>query len=310
MHTVCVFGSINNDMSVNCVRMPQKGETVLGNTFVIAGGGKGANQAAASARLGAKTFFVGKVGHDRFGSQLVSDLQEYGVNCSRTRTSSDAPTGSALILRSEGDNRIVVDPGANAHTTIEEVEDALDSLCVPGDIFLTQFECSREVSLRALKHASELGLFTICNPSPAFPMTESSYHAIDLLCLNETECSLLSGVFPQDDESTRSALDYFAARGVKNTIITLGAQGCIASFGGDLHKVPAYNVDVVDCTGAGDTFLGAICASLAYEQELEKALEIANAAAALCVTKLGAQPSIPTFDEVQSFLSCTSTVSE
>lgn len=302
MHTVCVFGSINNDMSVNCVRMPQKGETVLGNTFVIAGGGKGANQAAASARLGAKTFFVGKVGHDRFGSKLISDLQEYGVNCSRTRTSSDAPTGSALILRSDGDNRIVVDPGANAHTTIEEVTDALDTLCVLGDIFLTQFECSKEVSLRALKHANDMGLFTICNPSPAFPLNDSSYESISLLCLNETECSMLSGILPQDEASIASALEYFAARGVKNTIITLGAGGCVSRMGSSFHRLDAYHVEVADCTGAGDTFLGAICASLAYEQPLEKALEIANAAAALCVTKLGAQPSIPTFDEVQSFL--------
>ncbi|WP_420027424.1 ribokinase [Fannyhessea vaginae] len=302
MHNVIVFGSINTDMSVSCTRMPQQGETVLGSTFVLTGGGKGANQAVTSARLGAKTYMVGKVGSDRLGSIRIAGLEEYGVRTSRIRTSSDVATGSALILRSKDDNRIVVDPGANICVTFDEVQDTLDTLAEPGDIFLTQFECLPEVIKASLAYARKKGLFTICNPSPALPIDDDMYKTIDLLCLNESECATLSGIQPNNEEDRLSALNFFAQKGVKQTILTLGAQGAVAKTADEVVTRPAFEVNCIDTTAAGDAFLGAVAACLSYDNSFDTTMEIAMATSALCVTKLGAQDAMPTFDEVQSFL--------
>ena len=169
MSKVIVFGSLNMDLSVSCPRVPEAGETIIGQGFLASPGGKGANQAMASARMGAITHMVGAVGKDVFGTRLVQSLVEADVLCERVRALKDVPTGTATILRAQGDNRIVVDPGANAATHADVVCSVIDDIAEPGDIFLTQLECDMDTTMDAIAYARESGLYTILNAFPAVP---------------------------------------------------------------------------------------------------------------------------------------------
>ena len=256
----------------------------------------------ASARMGAITHMVGAVGKDVFGTRLVQSLVEADVLCERVRALKDVPTGTATILRAQGDNRIVVDPGANATTHADVVCSVIDDIAEPGDIFLTQLECDMDATVDAIAYARESGLYTILNAAPAAPLSSDIYQSIDLLCVNETECQALTDISPETEKGCMRALMAFSARGVATTVITLGSRGSVALIADDMYRMEPYQVDAVDTTAAGDTYLGALAAQLSHGLDIIDALRWASAAGALATTREGAQRSIPTLAEVERLL--------
>ena len=302
MNKVIVSGSLNMDMSVQCRTVPRRGETAIGDNFLETPGGKGGNQAVACARMGADTFMVAKVGDDTRGRALVASLARHGVTCSNVSVSETEHTAVAVVIRAEGDNRIVVDPGANAAMTYPEIRAAIHGLAGKGNYFLTQLEGNFEATIESILCAKRNGLFTVLNASPARSIPTKVYEALDLLCVNETECELLSGTNPVNDDDRKKALAYFADQGVKQTVITLGRRGSVSMVDGEYVKVPTFRVDTVDTTGAGDAYLGELVAHLSFGGSLQESMVYASAAAALCVGKVGAQAAMPTWDEVEKFV--------
>lgn len=306
MPKVIVFGSINMDLSVGCRRPPRAGETLTGSDFLTTPGGKGANQAVAAARMGADVRMIGCVGNDPFGRELVGGLAGNGVDTTHVQVRQGVATGTAMILRSDGESRIVVYPGANFALAAEDVCASVDDLAEPGDVLLCQLECDRPTTARVLLHAHEQGLRTILNAAPAHHLDPAAYQVVDLLCVNETECEALSRVLPTDRWRQRDALDALRARGVRNAIVTLGRRGSISMVGGTQVGTEAFRVTAVDTTGAGDAFLGAIAAQVASGAPLRESLERAAVAGALACTKVGAQQAMPTVDEVNAVLGAPS----
>ena len=225
MSRVIVFGSLNMDLSIACDRPPLAGETIMGRDLVMGAGGKGANQAVAAARLGARTCMIGAVGADAFGRELSGGLSSDGIDTTELVCADAAPTGIALIVRSEGDNRIIVEPGANHVLTAEDACAALDRAAQPGDIFVTQLECALDATRAALAHARDMGLTTIFNPAPACPLPDDTWGYVDVLCLNETECAAYTGVLPEDGETVAQAMEVLAGLGAGGVVITRGAAG-------------------------------------------------------------------------------------
>lgn len=300
MPRVIVFGSLNMDLSIACGRMPHAGETISGSGFITNAGGKGANQAVAAARLGAETCMIGAVGADAFGNDLHRCLEAANVDTAELATIEETPTGVAVIIRTDGDNRIVLDPGANHALRIADVETALERVAQPGDIFITQLECDVATTFSALAAAHERGLYTIFNPAPACEIPPETWHNVDLLCLNETECAAISSMLPVNDDTANAAFKRLAALGVERAVITRGSEGSNVYDVELSAHVPALEVEVVDTTAAGDTYIGALTAALVAEKPLLDAASWASAAAALTVTRTGAQCSIPTKAEVDA----------
>lgn len=302
MEKVIVFGSLSMDMSVKCRAIPHRGERAIGGGFLMTPGGIGANQAVMCSRMGADTFMIGKVGDDEYGRQLMASLARHGVVCSNVSISETEHTGIGLVLRGEGDNRTVVDPGANAKTTYQEVRAAIHGLAGKGNIFLCQLDCDLEATVQSILCAKRNRLFTILNATPARSIPTEVYQALDVLCINEGECEFLTGISPLDDESRERALRFFERQGVGHTVITLGRRGSATLVDGELVKVPCFRVETVDTKGAGDAFVGELAAHLCFGGSIEESMVYASAAAALCVTKVGAQEAMPTFAEVENFL--------
>ena len=304
MAKVIVFGSLNRDLSVVCGRMPREGETVMGSGFFTNAGGKGGNQAVAAVRAGVETHMIARVGADEFGRRLTDGLEWYGVRCDAVCRAEGYPTGTAVIIRCEGENRIIVDPGANLALGPDEAIADFDAIAEEGDILLTQLECSLETTGALLAHAHARGVRTVLNAAPAFELPEALYRDLDILCVNETECERHSGVYPADRWRQRDALGFFERCGVADTIITLGRRGSVTMGEGEdaPHLVEAFRVDAVDTTGAGDAYLGMLAAELVRGEGLTSAMEVATAASALAVGKPGAQRAMPTLDEVEEFL--------
>lgn len=298
MNRAIVFGSLNMDLSIACARMPQAGETITGSGFITNPGGKGANQAAALAKLDAPTAMIGAVGRDAFGDELIQALAAYGVDVSEVARADAVPTGVAVIVRAAGDNRIIVDPGANHVLEAADVAAALDRVARPGDMFVTQLECDFETTCAALRRAHERGLATMFNPAPARELPESIWADVDMLCLNETECALITGILPEDGASAARAMGTFAERGVGCTIITRGAAGSDIWSDGCLEHIDAVPVHAVDTTAAGDTYIGAFVAARLAGAGITDAARWATRAAAIAVTRPGAQRSIPTRTEM------------
>ena len=310
---VAVFGSMNMDLSVACERMPRAGETVGGSGFITNAGGKGANQAVAAARMGARTCMIGAVGRDTFGDALVAGLQDAGVGVEFVTRRDDGETGTATSIRGESDNRIVRSPGANhalagedvAHARRRLVADELDgdaSGIAPaaGSVFIAQGECDLAATAEALACAHELGFYTIFNPAPACDLPAGAWPAVDLVCPNETECQVLTGILPTGDASCVAALKALLAKGVGAAVITLGGSGSVTlGDDGGLLRMPALSSEVVDTTAAGDTFIGALAAARLQGLPLFECMVAGARASAVTVSRLGAQQSIPTRAEVE-----------
>ncbi len=301
MKKVIVFGSLNMDLTIECEQIPLAGQTVEGRGFFTNPGGKGGNQATAAAKMGAPTYMIARVGEDVFGSQIVGTLAGYGVDCTYVDTSSRSGTGVAMIIRSSGDNRIVLNRGSNHEITGEEVERILDRLGEPLDLFVTQYECSARAVIEGLAAAKRRGLFTLFNPAPAKAIPPEAYPDIDLLVVNQTECEFLTGLYPTDLEGCQTALGRFKALGAGGAIITLGGAGSVSRVGGELMMVESYAVPNVDTTAAGDAYIGALASSLVRGENLEQGMRFATKTAALTVTRQGAQQSIPTAAEVEAY---------
>ncbi len=302
MSKVIVFGSLNADLSIECDRIPRASETIHGRKFFITPGGKGGNQAVAAARMGAETLMLGCVGPDAFGRDLVSSLVRFGVSCENVSVSRHYPTGTAIIMRSDNDKRIIINQGANLRMNFDTVRTTLRGLASKGDVFLTQLECDFDTTIQSVIFAHNMGLVTVMNASPAVGLPDELYAALDILCINEAECEELCGINPTDSANMHRALAYFAERGVGHTIITLGSKGSAALVDDKVYTVPSFYVQVEDTTGAGDAYLGALVTEFAANRPFEEAMIVASAAGALATTKPGAQKAMPSYRGVIEFL--------
>jgi ribokinase len=289
---VAVVGSINMDLVVTTSRLPQAGETILGTDFQRFGGGKGANQALAAARMGAAVTLIGKVGTDEAGRALVGDLLRAGVEIGHIGRA-DGPTGTAIItVDAGGTNTIVVVAAANALLMPADVE-AAQEVIAGSTAVLAQLEVPMESVMAAAASARAAGVPFFLNPSPMQPLPDALFNGLAFLVVNETELAMLT-----DGSGDPSQL---LAKGVQRIVLTLGEQGARLIDADGAQNVAPYRVPSVDTTAAGDAFLGALAATHA-ERGLSTALAMASAAGALATTKMGAQPSLPTLPEVEAFL--------
>jgi len=302
MGALYVAGSLNMDLTMQADRVPGAGETLPGHDFLTTPGGKGANQAAAAAHLGARVHMLGAVGQDGFGRELKENLARFGADVQGVLTV-PAATGVAMIAVSDGDNRILVAAGANGAVQAADLEKALDA-AESGDILAAQLEIPLPSVLAALKKAKTKGMRTVLNPAPVLPhpLPDDFYAVSDILVPNEHECRQLSGIYPEDEASIRAAGAFFAARGVRELVITLGSRGAAWVHDGELKMIPSVKVKAIDSTSAGDCFIGCLCASLLEGFDLEKALYRSVRAGALAVTRAGAQVSLPNRAELEDFI--------
>lgn len=287
MKKIFVVGSINTDLVISTARMPQKGETITGSDFFSAHGGKGANQAVAAARLGGEVLMCGCVGDDSFGAQAILSLQEAGVNTKYVRQCNGVATGTAVIVVEQGDNRIILDKGANACLTKEDI-DAILQESNAEDIYLTQLENPIDIIGYGLKKAKEKGLFVVLNPAPANEDIKPYLEYCDLVTPNETEVELLGG---------REKL----LEKVNTLLVTLGGEGFEIITKTRQEKYPCIKITPVDTTAAGDTLCGGLVAMLAEGKPLVESAKFGSLAASIACTRKGAQPSIPTRKEVENY---------
>ncbi|HYZ97827.1 MAG TPA: ribokinase [Acidimicrobiales bacterium] len=304
MPGVLVAGSINMDIVASVPRLPTPGETVTGTGLRFVPGGKGANQAVAAVRAGAAVTLVGAVGDDIFAGDLLSFLGRCGVDVGAVARRPRMPTGTALVtVAADGENAIVVIPGANG--TLDEAS-VREPGARPGDVLVTQYETPIDAAIAFFRRGREAGATCVLNPAPAAPTPSDLLALVDVLVLNEIELAELSGVALAPDAAdddiagaiARLRNDGFAGLGVA----TLGARGALAVSDGAVRRVPAHRVRAVDTTGAGDCFVGVLAAELVGGSPIDAALARANAAAALCVTRAGAGPSMPTRREIDAFV--------
>ena len=300
MPKILVIGSSNTDMVVRADRLPRPGETVLGGTFFMNPGGKGANQAVAAARLGGQVAFVCKTGDDLFGSEARRLFREEGIDTSHLLTDPSAPSGVALItVDRQAENCIVVAPGANANLTPDDLRRAASAF-EQADIVLLQLEIPMETVEQAALTARATGKRVVLNPAPATAIPARLLAALDLITPNETEAEAITGIGIADRRTADEAARRLAATGAKQVVITLGAQGALVYEAGQSRIVEGYPVRAVDTTAAGDVFNGALVVALAEGKPLEEAARFACKAAAISVTRPGAQGSIPTRAEVEA----------
>lgn len=299
---IVVVGSINTDMIVKVPRIPKTGETILGGKFSTAAGGKGANQAVAAARAGGDVTFIARVGNDMFGKQALEDFESNNINAKYIKTDNAEPSGVALIFVDEkGENSIAVASGANArlsHRDVTEAEEVIKS----ADILLMQLETPMESVKRAAKIAKEAGVKVILNPAPACPLDNTLLSTLYVITPNESEAELLTDISVTDFPSAEKAAFILLDRGVEVAIITMGIKGALIKTRELTKIVPGFKVNAVDSTAAGDVFNGSLVVAMAEGKTLEETVQFANAAAALSVTKLGAQPSAPKRVEIERML--------
>ncbi len=296
MGGVFAVGSINQDFVLAVERRPEPGETVTDALLTLLPGGKGANAAIAAARLGAEVSMLGRVGEDAFGAELIKNLRENGVDVEYVRATPDAPTGSAFItVTPDGENAIVVSPGANRSFGPDEVEEAAENLRETG-VLVAQLEVPAEAVERAAKIATQSGGRFVFNLAPAREVPESLLRLSDPLVVNETEARFLLGEDAPDPEGLAAKL---LDLGSASAVVTLGASGAVLASGGTTRHFPAPKVEAVDTTGAGDAFVGALAARLAGGASLEEAVPYAVLAGAAAVAQAGAQGSLPTPEVVE-----------
>jgi ribokinase len=298
---IVVVGSSNTDMVVKAERIPSPGETVTGGQFVMAAGGKGANQAVAAARLGAQVTFVAKVGGDMFGEQAVEGYRREGIVTDLILRDPENHTGVALIMvDDQGENLIAVASGANHALAPEDVERAAERIGA-ADLLMLQLEIPMDTVRHAAELAAEAGVPVILDPAPAAPLDDALLAKLSYLTPNESEAEGLTGVPVHDEASARAAARQLLDRGARHVIITLGTKGALVAGPQQTTLIPSYTVEAKDSTAAGDAFNGGLAVALARGLSLEEAVREASLVGALSVMRLGAQPSLPTADEVRRF---------
>jgi ribokinase len=294
MGRVFVAGSINMDVVATASRHPRIGETVAGQAVHYFPGGKGANQAVAAAKLGAAVTLIGRLGTDAFGQQLRRFLAAEGVDLALVKDTAEAHTGTALITIANADNTIVVVPGANA---LVNADDVAAPVLSKGDVAVSQFEIPQATITAFFTRARAVGATTVLNPAPALPCDPALLDLVDILILNETELGLLTQAELHDTDEPSyfiEAARRLPAASGKIICVTLGKRGVLALVRGEPSLIAGRVVRAVDTTGAGDCFVGALAAQLANGRAIPEALEYANAAASICVQRMGAAPSMPT----------------
>ncbi|MDI1330155.1 MULTISPECIES: ribokinase [Pseudomonas] len=298
---VVVIGSLNMDLVTRAPRLPRGGETLIGQSFATVSGGKGANQAVAAARLGAQVSMVGCVGSDAYGEELRGALMVEQIDCQAVSTVEGSSGVALIVVDDNSQNAIVIVAGANGALT-PQVIDRFDAVLQAADVIICQLEVPDATVGHALKRGRELGKIVILNPAPASrPLPADWYASIDYLIPNESEASALSGLPVDSLASAETAATRLIALGAGKVIITLGAQGSMFANGTGFEHFPAPTVKAVDTTAAGDTFVGGFAAALASGKTEAEAIRFGQVAAALSVTRAGAQPSIPTLSDVQAF---------
>ena len=298
---IVVVGSSNLDMVVSSERIPQRGETLLGNNFFTVPGGKGANQAVAAAKLGGDVAFVSKLGQDSSGDQLYNNFKACGVKLDSVLRCDNAPTGIAMIIiDSEGNNIIVVAPGANLKLSEEDVQNAEPEIMAAG-VVVAQLEIPLETVICAAQLAKKNNVPFILDPAPAQELPVELIKNVDVIKPNETEARILTGIEVKDEESAKHAAGKLVEMGAKSVIITMSGEGFLIATSEGAELIKGIKVKAVDTTAAGDAFTGAMAFALSCGKALKDAALFANKVAAISVTKRGAQSSLPTMNEVNNF---------
>jgi len=302
MKHIVVIGSSNTDMIIRVPRIPAPGETILGGEFSTAAGGKGANQAVGAARAGGRVKFVARVGSDMFGTRALAALKLDGVDVRNVLRDRRAASGAALIfVARNGENSIAVAGGANARLSTGDVKRAARAIAGAASLVM-QLETPLASVRMAARLASKAGVPVILNPAPAQPLPDALLKLIAILTPNQTEAQLLTGIKVNSPAAAAKACARLRARGVRTVILTMGAGGAFVSDSEGARLVPGFKVKAIDTTAAGDIFNGALSVALAEGKALDEAVRFANAAAALSVTRLGAQPSAPQRAQIDRFL--------
>lgn len=300
MNTITVIGSINLDRTIRVKQMPKPGETMHTKEIFSAGGGKGANQAVAAKRSEAATNFIGAIGNDEAGEMMRELLSEEGIELSGVQTIEKQATGQAyIIVDDQGENSIMIHSGANNAFTPEQVKAHADVI-KGSDFVVAQFESTLESTIEAFSIAREAGVKTILNPAPALELVpEELLKVTDMIIPNETETEILTGIKVTDEASLKAAADHLHQLGIEAVIITIGSKGAFYDVQGRNGIIPAFKVNAVDTTAAGDTFIGAMSSVLEKDfSNLEEAIKYGNKASSVTVQRFGAQPSIPYKNEL------------
>ena len=295
---IFVVGSLNMDLVIKAPYMPENGVTMHGEGFMTNPGGKGANQAAAIGKLGGEVYMVGCVG-EAFGDELKTTLCKYGVHTRYVDKLKGVSSGIAVIVVVDGDNRIILDAGANGKVDAALIDKALAS-AERGDYLVTQLEIEQDMVAYALKSAKEKGMTTILNPAPAAKVSEEILANSDFFIPNQSEAEFYTGIYPKDEASAQACAKALAAQGVKNVVITMGGEGSACVCDGNYEKVDCFPAQAIDTTAAGDTYVGALVTKLAEGASMSEAMIFASKASSITVTRRGAQQSIPYRNEVDT----------
>lgn len=292
-----VVGSINKDLILNMEQVPDVGENLLGTTYGYANGGKGANQATALSRLGARVKMIGKVAEDENGKTLLENLHNEGIDTSCVATDGSSTGLAVIILDSEGKNRIIVYEGANAEIQSSDAVESIETN--PLDLLLVQFETNEEVVINSVNTAIKKGITTVIDCGPAKAFNLEKMQGATIVTPNESETKALTGIYPDNEESILKASKILKERSnAKFIVLKLGAMGCSVWDGKTLTLLPAYKSNVVDTTAAGDCFTAAMALEYITNGDIYRACEIGNKAGSIAVSRMGAQDSMPTYEEL------------
>ena len=301
MSMITVVGSLNMDLVITAPKMPVMGETILGSGFMTTPGGKGANQAVAAARLGGCVTMVGCVGNDIFGKDILKNLELNNVKTNLINIVEGVSTGIAVIVIENGNNAIIVDPGANSLLSSQIVENNENTI-KSSNILMVQLEIPLETVEKTVEIAKRAGVNVLLNPAPARRLSDELLRKVDIFTPNETECEIITGLSINSVAEAKEALRFLLNKGIGQVVITMGDKGVVYNRGIELVHKPVNKVKVVDTTAAGDSFSGALAVSLSQGNSIDEAVDFGNIVGALTVTRKGAQASLPTIDEVNNYM--------
>lgn len=302
MNKVTVVGSFMYDLVATASRRPKTGETLIGDSFGMFLGGKGANQAIAASRAGASVTMVGRLGNDLFGDQFLEKFSVEGIKTDFVIQDTENGTGVGMpLIDASGDNSIVIIPQANMALTVENIDKA-ESVIADSDVLVLQCEVPMEANKRAAEIANKNDTLVILNPAPARKIPDTLLSLVDIITPNESEAEILTCMPTETNSQAMEAAHHLLSKRVETVILTLGSRGSLLLTEKMEKRIPAYSVDVIDTTAAGDAFCGALAAILSNGSIIEEAIKIANAAGALAVTKLGAEPSLPTKKDIDQLI--------
>ncbi|MDR1138880.1 MAG: ribokinase [Clostridiales bacterium] len=293
---IYVVGSINVDLCSVISELPRVGETVLAQELIVGLGGKGANQAVACCKLGGSVSMIAAVGNDQYGANSISQLQSYGVNCDNIVVV-EQPTGIAIVMVVNADNSIIVSPNANLHLDMSTIQKSLQNT-TNSDILIVQAETNCDLVKSTLQLAKSKEMRTIFNPAPASVEAIECMQYVDICVLNEIECEILTGIAPIDEVHVVLAIRQLYLKGVQQVVLTLGQQGSVVSNGQQVTYIDVVNTQVVDTTGAGDSYIGALATCLASGCDIVQAAKFASQVASITVSRKGASVAIPYLHEL------------